>query len=474
MKRVNPPKSQLEISSGQLNVIDRSTQIRRDDDKIKDYTNGLYDIDYAIQYYIKNVIKPTVVENGKIISVPVMYGAPEQWTSIRKMAFLRDNKGKMIVPLIAYSQTGGSKNTEMPVDKLDANNPHLFYTYGQRWSKKNQYDNFNALVGKTPSYELFRIIVPDYLNLNYEVIVWTTYMEQMNKIIEAIVYSEGAYWGEEERGKFRTTISDYSKTVEVAQGTDRYCQTTMTLTVYGYIIPDTINKHLSMKSGNQKIFSNSKILFTAEVDKTFDQFAVGTSPKTSAIVASGITPTVGKSTIDSEIAAYTEFARNNYQLIGTNVNTTGPYTTITFPSASLASVPTSMSSLTKEDFLLFVNGQNIDRSYYQIPYEYNGDIYVQVINTNLTFDITSDDNIVIYGKFTAPQATSVINNDPRLKAKQMLFRDVTLEGHTIITGSLTIVGDTESTGSITLTTGSQLITDTGQIGFSGSLDLGEF
>ena len=225
MKYVRGPKSQFEISSGQPNVIDRSQQIRRDDDKVKDYTNGLYDIDYAIQYYIKNVIKPSVVENGKIIPVPVMYGSPEQWTSVRKMAFIRDNKGKMLVPLIAYTQTGGSKNTEMPIDKLDANNPHILYTYGQRWTKKNQYDNFNVLTGKSPAYELYRIIVPDYLILTYDVVIWTTYMEQMNKIIESIVYSEGAYWGEEERGKFKTTISDYSKSVEVSQGNDRFCKT---------------------------------------------------------------------------------------------------------------------------------------------------------------------------------------------------------------------------------------------------------
>lgn len=476
MKYVRGPKSQLEKSSGKPNIIDRSQIIRRDDDKVRDYTNGLYDIDYAIQYYIKNVIKPTVVENGRIVPVPVMYGSPEQWTSVRKMAYIRDNKGKMVVPLIAYTQTGGSKNTEMSIDKLDANNPHLFYTYGQRWSKKNQYDNFNVLTGKTPSYDIFRIIVPDYLNLTYEIVIWTTYMEQMNKIIEAIVYSEGAYWGEEERGKFRATISDYSKTVEVAQGNDRYCKTTMSLTAYGYIIPDTINKYISMKNAPQKIYTNSKIIFNINPDVPDKAFTVGSSQAalTSATAFSSITPTVGTTTFDTQMAAYAEFARNNYQLIASDVNTSGPYTIIMFPSASLAVTPENMNGLTVEDFILFINGQNIDRHFYQVPTELNGSIYLQVTNTNLKFSITNDDTIVIYGKFTGPQTTTVIENDPRLKSKQMTFRDVTLEGHTIITGSLTIVGETESSGSITLATGSQLITDTGQIGFSGSLDLGEF
>lgn len=466
MKYVRGPKSQFEISSGQPNVIDRSQQIRRDDDKVKDYTNGLYDIDYAIQYYIKNVIKPSVVENGKIIPVPVMYGSPEQWTSVRKMAFIRDNKGKMLVPLIAYTQTGGSKNTEMPIDKLDANNPHILYTYGQRWTKKNQYDNFNVLTGKSPAYELYRIIVPDYLILTYDVVIWTTYMEQMNKIIESIVYSEGAYWGEEERGKFKTTISDYSKSVEVSQGNDRFCKTNISLTVYGYIIPDTINKQLSMKNAPQKIFSNSKITFSINPDVPDSEFSItSTQDNKTSINTNNIIPqNLTSDTFNKQLSTYTEFARNNYQLIASEVNTSGPYTIIMFPSASLAKTPQNMNPLTVEDFMLFVNGQNIDRQYYQVPIELNGSVYIYINNTQLNFNITSDDTIVIYGKFASAQNASVIQNDSKLKTKQILFKDLTLEGQTTITGSLTIIGETTSSGSITIPTG----------GYTGSIDLGTF
>lgn len=39
---------------------------------------------------------------------------------------------------------------------------------------------------------------PDYVNITYEFIIWTTYMEQMNKIVEKVIYSDGAYWGDPE------------------------------------------------------------------------------------------------------------------------------------------------------------------------------------------------------------------------------------------------------------------------------------
>jgi hypothetical protein len=36
------------------------------------------DIDAAVMYYFQEVIKPTVVDNGEQIKVPVMYANPER------------------------------------------------------------------------------------------------------------------------------------------------------------------------------------------------------------------------------------------------------------------------------------------------------------------------------------------------------------------------------------------------------------
>ena len=37
---------------------------------------------------------------------------------------------------------------------------------------------------------------PDYVNLEYEVIVWCDYMEQVNKVVEQIVFFQGRSFGE--------------------------------------------------------------------------------------------------------------------------------------------------------------------------------------------------------------------------------------------------------------------------------------
>ena len=46
---------------------------KKDKDKTKNVSVTLKDIDSAIIYYLENVIKPSVEENGENIKVPVLY-----------------------------------------------------------------------------------------------------------------------------------------------------------------------------------------------------------------------------------------------------------------------------------------------------------------------------------------------------------------------------------------------------------------
>ena len=51
--------------------------------------------------------------------------------------------------------------------------------------------------------------MPDYVTLTYEFTIFTSYIEQMNKIVEKINYSDGAYWGEPGKMRFRTQIESF-------------------------------------------------------------------------------------------------------------------------------------------------------------------------------------------------------------------------------------------------------------------------
>ena len=57
-------------------VLNRGYIYTRKDDDVKNPSVTLMDIDSAIMFYFENVIKPTVVDNGESVKVPIMYSSP--------------------------------------------------------------------------------------------------------------------------------------------------------------------------------------------------------------------------------------------------------------------------------------------------------------------------------------------------------------------------------------------------------------
>ena len=118
-------KPEPRSTRGKLN---RARQYKVTDGQPKDISVSLMDMDGAIMYYFENVIKPMVFENGEQVKVPVMYASPERWYSINKNGFMRDSKRRIILPVIAFRRTGMEKDDTIAVDKIDPQDPKLFYT----------------------------------------------------------------------------------------------------------------------------------------------------------------------------------------------------------------------------------------------------------------------------------------------------------------------------------------------------------
>jgi len=118
-------------------VVNRGYQYSRSKkDKVKNITVTLKDIDSAVIYYLENVVKPSVEDNGENVKVPILYGSVERWKSIKRDGYLRDKKNKIITPAILFKRTTLDVNKNIPQDKLDANNPHMFYTFEKKFSNK--------------------------------------------------------------------------------------------------------------------------------------------------------------------------------------------------------------------------------------------------------------------------------------------------------------------------------------------------
>ena len=249
-----PPNNEANIP------FNRSTKMSFKGDKTKLFQVGIKDIDESIMYYFDNVIQPYVIQNGERIAVPIIYGSPERWKSVQKDGYYRDKKGAIMLPLIMFKRDNLEKNRTL-TNKLDSNNPNLYTSWQKPYNDKNFYSNFNLLNNRVPTKQFIANVVPDYVNLTYSCIIQTYYVEQLNKIVEAINYASDSYWGDPERFKFRARIDNFNTTTELVQSQNRLVRGNFEIKMYGYIVPDVIQKDMkAIKKYNDK----SKIIFQIE------------------------------------------------------------------------------------------------------------------------------------------------------------------------------------------------------------------
>jgi hypothetical protein len=241
--------------------VNRGNQSSYKGDTVKPLSIGLEDLDWAIMYYFQNVIKPSVLQNGEKVEVPVIYGSPEKWKSFQKDGYYRDLQGKIMAPIIMFKRNNIERDRALS-NKLDANNPHNVAVTGKRYSKQNAYSKFNILNGIKPEETYYATVVPDYLTVTYECIISTYYNDQLNHIIEAIGYAADAYWGDPERFKFKTNIDSFTTSAELADAGERLVRGTFGMRMHGYIVPDTIQKDTTFIS---KFSNRNKLVITTEV-----------------------------------------------------------------------------------------------------------------------------------------------------------------------------------------------------------------
>ena len=238
----------------------RALQTSFKGDTVKPFSVGLQDIDEAIFYYFGNVIQPSVFQNGSRLPVPIIYGSPEKWKSYQKDGYYRDQQGKIQAPLIMFKRNSIDKNRQI-ANKLDANNPQNFGVFTKKYTQRNAYDNFKVLNNRIPQQEYYAVIMPDYLTVTYTCVVFTYYVEQLNKIVEAMEYASDAYWGNPQRYQFKASIDSFGFQTELVNNDERIVRSTFDIKINGYIIPDILQKDIT---AIKKFSNKTKIIFSME------------------------------------------------------------------------------------------------------------------------------------------------------------------------------------------------------------------
>jgi hypothetical protein len=358
--------------------LNRAKQIKSQKGDLKQ-SISLFDIDYAIMSYLEDTVLPELDDNGKALKIPVIYGNSERWEGARRQGVYRDTHGKLQLPLMMLRRTSVAKNESMPML-----NRHVSYSGITKYSKDNRYDRF-TLLGKTtqPKYEIYNITMPDYVEINYECMGWTNYTEHLNIVIESLTFASDEYWGDKQKFKFSTTISDYNVVNEVGEGTERINRVEFTLNVKAYLLPEKFDGENTIK----KSISTKRVVVATETDVTGNGRLEGLLTTPSPYYDN-------KDLIDF-------LSLNNSKVVDGGINTA------TFTGIKLIEAPAQLagvitSGLTYDgksyDVKLYINGVR----YYQTSSHFTVTSYTDntlILTLSPGFPVDSGDEITITGKF---------------------------------------------------------------------------
>lgn len=229
--------------------------VKQDESKMLEIS--LLDVDTIIANYMEQHLIPKLEQNGNKVNVPLVYGNAERWKSAQRDGYLKDKLGKIQLPIIMFKRNSIESNDTLRFLK----DQKVTYPTVKKYSQKHAYDRFSLLNPDLKRrFEAYDVRMPNYVTLTYEVMFWTGYTEHNNKIIEQFQYADGAYWGEDDKYKFRVVVGNFDNQQDVGAGSERIIRTTCTLTVNAYLLP----KRFDSQPTTQKGFSIRKVVVTNE------------------------------------------------------------------------------------------------------------------------------------------------------------------------------------------------------------------
>jgi hypothetical protein len=375
----------------------RAYEISVKGDSEKDFYIGIKDIDEAVMYYFENVLKLSVVQNNSRLTVPIIYGTPENWKSVQLDGYYRDQNGKLLAPLLMFKRRSVTQNRNLG-NKLDGNLVHNLQTFATRFNKRNFYSNFSVLNNRVPETKYVVAVTPDYVTIEYDCIIWTYFVEQMDKLIESVNFASRSYWGDPNRFQFLSSIESFEDSITYDIGDNRYVKTNFSLSLNGYLIPDTINKKLA----NANVYYGvSEVVFGLETATSEEEFGV----KVKKLTKSNIKPTTISDSVNN--VTYITNNTNNFDnnlaiYLDTNKTVVGSYVSLNtaqFVNGWLTA-PSPLPATSVNNFTFFINGQYVEPTSIT-SFTVNAGISTLVLDTDaLGYELEASDVIIASGKFS--------------------------------------------------------------------------
>ena len=377
--------------------LNRAMQTRRDDDVVRTKQRTIYDIDFAIKWYIENEIQPQVTANKELVPVPVIFSNGEKWDNVRRLGYLRDEKGMLQSPLIMLKRNSvGERDAQKT---LDVNRPNAanYIVHRSKYNSRNRYEDELFPIPKNnpqPSEQFYIIDIPKYVTVEYDMMLWCDFTTQMNELVDQILPYGRFSWGND-ANKFPTTIGSISFETVNTIGEDRLVRASIPLSVLGTLLSEQEVRMSTIK----KMYSIKKVTFDQVVDVDNNIFETLEIPaqllQLQTNIMSGGTAIISGGGVNVSINAQAmTYLTNITEKIATYSNAT----TVTISSFAAIN-PVTLAIASKNEFDIFINGQYIDKAAYTWT---PSDVATQTIvfNTSiLNYVIDPTDVIIINGRW---------------------------------------------------------------------------
>tara|TARA_Y100000310_G_C20583162_1_gene764021 strand:- start:156 stop:971 length:816 start_codon:yes stop_codon:yes gene_type:complete len=158
----------------------------------------ILEVDRAVYNWFKNTNK--IVIDSR--SVPVIFGAWERFAQIqgnktdRNIDEIRDKSGKIKLPMISIKRGDITPNEERYLSLNKDSEPYIVYQkkiatskFDRRrvpFTKKWIAGNSSRYLTSAPVYEAYLIPYPTFINLNYTITFWASYIKHANMFHDII------------------------------------------------------------------------------------------------------------------------------------------------------------------------------------------------------------------------------------------------------------------------------------------------
>ena len=253
---------------------------------------GVEDLDFAIFNLFDKQIPLYYDLHGELKKVPVIFATGERFALLRRKRPIVDRNGALILPLISITRS----SIENVPSKGIANNQMFPHVVTKRISHKDlehrqnkNYENLKNVEGENLNLEPDLSLKPrlnknivetiempalKYFGAIYDISIWSSFTQQMNKLLETIINAYTLNPGqqfqlESDKGYTFSAFVDssISQDTNYADFTDaeRYIKYNMSISATGYIIAPNI---LGGKTALRSFMSSPEVSFEVLTDYT--------------------------------------------------------------------------------------------------------------------------------------------------------------------------------------------------------------